>query len=236
MTVERGELFDLGTFELRPLDGDAPDDDTGTEPGDDGAEAPEEETVGGFVDVPAGLVHAEGILWLVDQGVTTGVGDGRFAPADPVTRDQMATFLTRALELVAEGPQPFSDVPEGSTHDQAIRALVEAEITGGCAEGLYCPRDEVTRAQMATFLDRALDLDEAEEPAGFTDVPEDFVHAAAIDRLVAAGITTGTGEGLFSPGDAVTRGQMATFLFRALAELDDSDEGGDGEDEANGDD
>lgn len=45
---------------------------------------------------------------------------------------------------------------------------------------------------------------------------DDSVHAGAIGRLVAAGITTGFPDGTFRPSDGFTRGQMATLLERAL--------------------
>ncbi|MCY4664284.1 MAG: S-layer homology domain-containing protein, partial [Acidimicrobiaceae bacterium] len=76
----------------------------------------------------------------------------------------------------------------------------------------------VTRAQMATFLVRALDLQPPEEPAGFADVDPAGAHSADIEALAAAGITAGCGtEPLrYCPDSPVTRGQMATFLVRAL--------------------
>ena len=54
------------------------------------------------------------------------------------------------------------------------------------------------------------------EPGDFTDVAAYSTHAGSIDRLVAADITQGCGDELFRPGDPVRRGQMASFLVRAL--------------------
>lgn len=111
-----------------------------------------------FADVAVGSVHDRSIRALVEAGVTTGCDEGAYCPAGLVTRDQMASFLARALDLEGSGPQRFSDVAEGSAHDASIRALVEAGITSGCGGDAFCPRDPVTRGQMATFLVRALDL------------------------------------------------------------------------------
>ena len=108
------------------------------------------------------------------------------------------------------------DVPEGFVHEAGIRWVAEQGITTGFEDGSFRPADPVTRGQMATFLDRALGLEPGDE--SFPDVPEDFVHAAAISAVAAAGITTGFEDGSFRPADPVTRGQMATFLFRALGE------------------
>ena len=168
-----------------------------------------------FSDVPVNNVHAANIQRLLDAGITAGCAEGVFCPNDPVTRDQMATFLTRALELEASGPQPFADVPVGSTHDLSVRALVEAEITAGCAPERYCPRDVVTRAEMATLLTRALEL----ETVGvqlFEDVPEGSTHDMSVRALVEAGITAGCAPDRYCPQDPVTRAQMASFLVRAL--------------------
>ncbi len=102
---------------------------------------------------------------------------------------------------------------DGSPHEPNIEALVVAGITNGCTDDRFCPSDPVTRGQMAAFLDRALDLPDA-PPAPFTDTAGPFT--AEIDRLYGAGITTGCGQTTYCPNDLVTRGQMATFIARAL--------------------
>jgi hypothetical protein len=70
-----------------------------------------------------------------------------------VSREQMATFLTRALDLTPT-QHNFADVGTGP-HAQDIGAIAAAGITTGCGPGLYCPFDWVTREQMASFLARA---------------------------------------------------------------------------------
>jgi hypothetical protein len=107
----------------------------------------------------AGNTHEDNINRVAEAGIATGRADGRFHPSLPVTRAQMATFLAIALEL----PDPsregrFRDV--SGIHATNVDRVAEAGITQGCnAEGtLYCPSDAVSRAQMASFLGRALDL------------------------------------------------------------------------------
>jgi Leucine-rich repeat (LRR) protein len=174
-----------------------------------------------FVDVDAGGVHAASIDALWDAGITVGCGSEplRYCPEDPVTRAQMASFLRRALDLPAAVPSGFVDVDARGVHTASIDALRAAGITVGCgSEPLrYCPEDPVTRAEMASFLRRALDLSPAVS-AGFVDVGAHGVHAASIDALRAAGITVGCGsEPLrYCPEAPVTRAEMASFLQRAL--------------------
>ena len=167
------------------------------------------------------------ILWLAEEGITRGCAAHSYCPSNPVTRAQMATFLARALELEAP-PQPagFDDVDPSSAHAANIEALHAAHITTGCTQDpawplrrlAYCPSNPVTRTQMATFLARALDLEAPPQPAGFADVDPSSAHAANIEALYAAQITTGCTQDplAYCPSRPVTRAQMAAFLHRAL--------------------
>ena len=109
---------------------------------------------------------------------------------------------------------PFTDVRETSVHAVNICRLVERGITSGVAEDRYNPRGDVTRAQMASFLARALEL-----PAGsgdqFPDVDPNNVHGDNILAIRDAGITLGRADGTYDPGGDVTRAEMASFLARA---------------------
>ncbi len=124
----------------------------------------------------------------------------------------MATFLVRALDLPATELDYFSD-DEDTLHEDAINRMAAAGITNGCGEDSFCPDRPITREHMATFLVRALHL-----PAAAADYFDDVDsnHEDSVNRLAAAGITGGCGVDAFCPLDHVTRGQMATFLARAL--------------------
>jgi hypothetical protein len=153
------------------------------------------------------------IEWVFAEGITVGCSAERYCPNDPVTREQMAIFLDRALDLPATATDYFSD-DAGRSGEAAINRLRAANITTGCAVGLYCPTELVSRGQMASFLARALEL-----PATATDFFTDdtgTTHEVNINRVAAAGITTGCGPTTYCPTASVTRGQMAAFLRRAL--------------------
>ena len=119
-----------------------------------------------FSDVPVGYVFYEDIEWLLAEGITEGCDpEGTmFCPTEPVTRGQMAAFLVRYLGLTDPGPGDWFVDDDGSLFESEIDRLAQAGITLGCnppANDRFCPLESVTRGQMATFLDRALDL-----PAG----------------------------------------------------------------------
>lgn len=104
-------------------------------------------------------VFSDSIRWLAASGVTKGCDPPQnklFCPEDPVTRGQMAAFLTRALGLSAS-EATFSDT-SGHVFSRDVGALAGAGITRGCnppENTLFCPDDPVTRGQMAAFLVRA---------------------------------------------------------------------------------
>ena len=108
----------------------------------------------------------------------------------------------------------FFDVPAGAYYGPAVAWLADAGITTGTGVGTFSPDDDVTRGQMATFLWRYRNSPGGSPSAGFVDVPDGRYYSEAVDWLAAVGATTGTSPGRFSPDDFVTRGQMATFLWR----------------------
>jgi hypothetical protein len=111
----------------------------------------------GFGDVARTSPHADAIGALAAAGITDGCGEGRFCPNAPVSRAQMATFLTRALDLPERAARGVDDVPSDHAHVLGIGALQAAGITEGCGARRFCPDTDVSRAQMATFLTKAFD-------------------------------------------------------------------------------
>ncbi len=179
----------------------------------------------GFVDVTGG-VHKPGIDALDARGVIAGTecAEGMFCPGLAIKRSAAAVWLVRALdgdEPAAVSESRFADVDPDEWWMPYVERLAGLEITVGCqAEPLrFCPDQPVTRAQMATFLIRAFDL-EAAPSAGFADT-RGSIHEASIDALAAAGVTAGCKvEPLsFCPYEPVTRAQMATLLARALGDV-----------------
>lgn len=131
-----------------------------------------------------------------------------------VTRAELAAAFARAFRLPPTTIDYFTDDADVS-QEPAINRVAAAGITSGCDEDRFCPDGEVTRGQFATFLHRAMDLPEADRDY-FTD-DDDLVHEGAINRLGAAGITSGCGEDRYCPDGNVTLRQLITFLERAFA-------------------
>ena len=121
-----------------------------------------------------------------------------------------------------EPATPFTDVPETSFAAGDIACIYGLGITTGTSDTKYSPDDYVTREQMAAFearLWRALGLVCPQPATPFTDVSSTSFAIKDISCIYGLGITTGTSDTEYSPGDYVTREQMAAFearLWRAL--------------------
>ncbi|MCY4368277.1 MAG: hypothetical protein OXF41_02405 [bacterium] len=180
----------------------------------------------GFADSADAGVHRPAVDALAGWGYFEGTecDTGRFCPEDPIDRWVMAVWLVRALGYTPRdtGESRFDDVSADEWWSPYAERIARQEITSGCEEAplRYCPDRPVTRGMMATFLVRALRIEEA-PPAGFVDTAGD-THEAAIDALAAAGITSAckTEPLSYCPSKPVTRGQMATFLHRAIRTSD----------------
>ena len=119
------------------------------------AGSPEPKHAGSFSDVPAGAYYAKAAAWAVENGITTGTGDGKFSPDAACTRAQAVTFLYRALGKPAGGKAVFSDVSASSYYANAAAWAAASGVSTGIGGGLFGPDSDCTRAQIVTFLWRA---------------------------------------------------------------------------------
>jgi hypothetical protein len=201
-------------------------------------------------------------------GITEGGPEGRpasqYGPERPVTRGQMASFIARMIDAADardrgdrvqalpgyDGSNAFTDVPNDFVHVANINRLADAGIARGGPAGrpanIYRPNDPITRAQMASFLNRAAAFVQGENPrtsVGFTTSSDFYtddeniqVHEPNINGITSVGIANGVGNRMFDPGDpnnpgtldnpgrgTVTRAQMAGFIARELSQFFDED-------------
>ena len=139
------------------------------------------------------------------RGLVNGMNDSIYAPNNSTTRAQLWTILAR---------QNNADLNGGNTWYEKAQLWSKDK---GVSDGAN-PNGTIDRAQMVTMLWRAAGQPTAGGTANFTDVPADSYYANAVSWAVEGGITTGIGGGRFDPNSTCTRGQIATFLWRAMAE------------------
>ena len=107
-----------------------------------------------FTDIAGSQFKAD-ILWLYNSGIISGCTATTYCPLASVTRGQMAAFLDRALHLPGTTTDYFSD-DNGTIFETDINRLAASGITTGCTATTFCPNADVTRGQMAAFLDRTV--------------------------------------------------------------------------------
>lgn len=185
---------------------------------------------GQFADVRQHDAHADaiGCLWAygVVQGKVVG-GETVYEPAADVTRQQMATFVARALDQLpervyslpaADGDPDFEDTASiSSAHRPAVDQLQRAGIVAGYPDGSFRPAEPIDRAQMASFIARAIE-EATDEELRRADVFEDVhgVHRPSVEKLAALGVVQGRTETTYAPSASTTRAQMATMIARTL--------------------
>ena len=147
----------------------------------------------------------------------TDKGNGKYTFTMPASKVEVNATFVKEVEI-----SPFSDVSTSAYYYEAVKWAQEKGITGGIGNGLFGPNQPCTRAQIVTFLWRAAGSPEPKSMSSFSDVSADSYYAKAVAWAVENGITTGTGDGKFSPDATCTRAQSVTFLFRAIGKLVDS--------------
>jgi len=181
---------------------------------------------GTFTDDDNSIFEAD-IEWMAVNGYTSGCNpptNDHFCPDDPVTRGEMAAFISRSFGLtMGAGDDLFTD-DDTSIFENDIDKVGTAGITRGCnppANDHFCPDDPVTRGQMAAFMTRALGLKAGSGDDLFID-DDTSIFENDIDRIGTVGITRGCNpptNDKYCPNDLVTRGQMAAYLHRALVDV-----------------
>ncbi|MBR3640691.1 MAG: S-layer homology domain-containing protein, partial [Oscillibacter sp.] len=174
-------------------------------------------TTARFTDVAADSPFKEAIEWAADRKITLGKTATTFEPNTVCTIANIITFIWRANgspepELLALDA-PFSDVEEGAYYYKAALWAYENGIVNGMK---FHPNDPCTRAMTVTYLWYLALRPKASETTPFTDVSETAEYAKAVSWALEQGITTGVTETTFVPDATCTRGQIATFLYRAL--------------------
>ncbi len=158
------------------------------------------------------------------EGIMLGTGEGRFFPADQVTRGQLATFLHRAsreASAVSIGDShPFTDVPEGEYYTEAVAWAYENGIVTGYGDGTFQPDRKVNRQELAAVFIRYLRHKgvvsaQPEDVSGYTDAASIEEWAVeAVGAMTALELLKGDANGAFRPKAGASRGETAAVLVR----------------------
>ena len=111
-----------------------------------------------FTDVEGNQFYSKAVLWAVERGITTGLAPDKFGVNEPCTRAQVVTFLWRfaGKEQPTIAENPFEDALSGQFYSTAILWAVENGITTGLDNTTFGVNIPCNRAQVVTFLYRAV--------------------------------------------------------------------------------
>ena len=169
-----------------------------------------------FEDVPVGVYYFDPVLWAKENDITAGVDDTHFGPSVQCSRAQVVTFLWNA----ANSPEPtstenpFVDVKESDYFYKAVLWAKENEITAGVDDTHFGPSVKCSRAQVVTFLWKAMGAPKSEFEVTFTDVPVGAWYYNAVAWAAENEITSGSGNGQFGTSNICSRAQVVTFLYK----------------------
>ena len=161
-----------------------------------------------MADVKTTDYFAQPVTWALEEGITAGTGDGKFSPSTGCTQAQILTFLWRANG----SPKPAGAVSGDKYYASAAQWAKEQ----GLVDGTFSADSPCTRAMAVTYLWKLAGSPQA-GASGFKDVAADASYAQAAAWAVSKGVTCGTNANTFNPYSPCTRGQIVTFLYRALA-------------------
>lgn len=147
-----------------------------------------------------------------DELKLTDKGNGKYTFTMPGSKVEVkATFMEDNSVF-----NFFYDVPNDAFFYEAVKWAVKSGVTNGLSDTMFGPYESCTRAQIVTFLWRAAGSPEPKTMSSFTDVPASTYYAKAVAWAIENGITNGMTETTFAPDATCTRGQIVTFLYRAL--------------------
>ena len=167
-----------------------------------------------FKDVRSSDYFANAVQWAVEQKITSGTSKTTFSPGATCSKAQILTFLWRANgSPEPTAATPFTDV---KTADYFYKAALWAAEKGLVSGSIFGANADCTRAMTMAYMWKAAGSPAPAGKADFDDVPANADYAQAVAWAVEKNITSGTGDGNFSPAATCTRGQIVTFLYRAM--------------------
>lgn len=174
-----------------------------------------------FNDVSAKDWYHESVQYVYDTGIMDGVGGGKFAPKETLTRAMGVTLLYRiAGEPDADNlNNPFSDVGSSKWYTDSVKWAFDRGVVTGKSAVKFAPNANITRAEFATILARYADYADLTLPTkrsgNVKDAAEIPAYASsAVSEMYRAEIINGRSDGSFDPASQINRAEAAAMIER----------------------
>ncbi|MBQ8524531.1 MAG: S-layer homology domain-containing protein [Clostridia bacterium] len=179
------------------------------------------EEVSPYKDVKVKRWSYADIMYVTENGLMNGTGEGIFAPAETMTRAMVVTVLYRLQgEPQVDVVTKFTDVKPKAWYGPAVTWAAEEEIVNGVGDGKFAPMETITREQLATIIMRYAPMEyiitkETADITGYADYKKVREYAReALSWANAVGLITGVTEDTLAPREGATREQFAAILRR----------------------
>lgn len=165
----------------------------------------------------------ESIAYLAEEGVISGIGDGKFDPMGQVKREEFIKMMLNAFRFtVRSGYCEFLDVEQGAWYENYIYTAYSEDLVNGISEEYFGVGQSISRQDAAVLLTRViqkrgLTLDVTKTADAPTDLEAVAEYAAdAVKAMYKAGVLSGNESGEFQPQESLTRAQAAKMIYGAL--------------------
>ena len=196
---------------------------TTTEDTDKEEDKDEETTELNFTDVKEGDWFYEGVAYVVDKGIMSGVAENQFDPSGKLTRAMLVQMLYNMEGRPAcDAENAFIDVPVGQWYTDAVIWANDEKIVSGMGDGLFAPNMEITREQMVVMLYnyakyKGYDVTASADLSKFADNASVSTWAQpAMQWAVAEGYISGMGDNQLAPQGTATRAEIASVIMRFM--------------------
>lgn len=176
-----------------------------------------------FNDMDDYMWANEAVTYLADKGIISGMGDGSFAPANGLTREEVSTIIVKTQKLETEGKHSdFVDVPSDRWSYPYVSAVYEAGLMVGVSDNEFGANSKITRNEFAAIMKRLIDMYDAE--ITFNERAEAYDDADEIPEWAKESVTYMKGTGLmlgntgnrFDGNEVITRAYACDVLYSVL--------------------
>ncbi len=186
-------------------------------------EKPQEPVTALFTDMGDYMWANEAVTYLADKGIINGMGDGKFAPANGLTREEVSTIMVRTQKLSVDGKKSeFNDIPESRWSYPYVSAVYEAGLMIGVSDDMFGATSQITRNEFAVIMKRLIDLYDVKLTVNTGTKEYDDAQSIpdwakeSVMYMKGTGLMLGSIANRFDGGEIITRAYACDILYTVL--------------------
>ena len=176
-----------------------------------------------FSDMDEYMWANEAVTYLADKGIISGMGDGTFAPASGLTREEFSTIMVKTQKLSTEGKSSgFNDIPDSCWSYPYVSAVYEEGLMVGVGDNMFGATSKITRNEFAVIMKRLIDLYDVELVVNSNTKEYDDAESIpewareSIMFMKGTGLMLGSTGNTFKGSEVVSRAYSCDILYAVL--------------------